>query len=112
MNEEKLRCTPGSIPPLTAGFNGQAQAMVKAAAEAGYEARSPRLHCEGDMRKQFEALTGVKLDDDVSWEIVVVQKDRSLSEWGARPNKAAPLLYLSSAVSLSSRVRGRGLDGL
>ena len=56
-----------------------------------------------DMQKQFEALTGVKLDDDVSWEIVVVQKDRSLSEWGARPNKAAPLLYLSSAVSLSSR---------
>ena len=41
MNEEKLRCTPGSIPPLTAGFNGQAQAMVKAAAEAGYEA-APR----------------------------------------------------------------------
>ena len=94
MNEEKLRCTPGSIPPLTAG---------KGRRGGGIRGRSPQLHCEGDMRKQFEALTGVKLDDDVSWEIVVVQKDRSLSEWGARPNKAAPLLYLSSAVSLSSR---------
>ena len=90
-------------PASDGGFNGQAQAMVKAAAEAGYEAAPRGSYCEGDMQKQFEALTGVKLDDDVSWEIVVVQKDRSLSEWGARPNKAAPLLYLSSAVSLSSR---------
>ena len=106
MNEEKLRCTPGSIPPLTAGsrrVQRSASGHGKGRRGGGIRGRSPRLHCEGDMRKHFEALTGVKLDDDVSWEIVVVQKDRSLSEWGARPNKAAPLLYLSSAVSLSSR---------
>ena len=40
MNEEKLRCTPGSIPPLTA-VQRSGSGMVKAAAEAGYEA-APR----------------------------------------------------------------------
>lgn len=103
MSEEKTVLYTRKHPVSDGGFDDQAQAMVKAAAEAGYEAAPRGSYCEGDMRKQFEALTGVKLDDDVSWEIVVVQKDRSLSEWGARPNKAAPLLYLSSAVSLSSR---------
>ncbi len=33
MNEEKLRCTP-EASASDGGFNGQAQAMVKAAAEA------------------------------------------------------------------------------
>lgn len=103
MSEEKTVLYTRKHPVSDGGFDDQAQAMVKAAAEAGYEAAPRGSYCEGDMRKQFETLTGVKLDDDVSWEIVVVQKDRSLSEWGARPNKAAPLLYLSSAVSLSSR---------
>ena len=98
MNEEKLRCTPAS----DGGFNGQAQAMVKAAAEAGYEA-APRGSIVKAICGSNSKPSLAKLDDDVSWEIVVVQKDRSLSEWGARPNKAAPLLYLSSAVSLSSR---------
>ena len=69
-------------PVSDGGFDDQAQAMVKAAAEAGYEAAPRGSYCEGDMRKQFEALTGAKLDDNISREIVVVQKDRSLRVGG------------------------------
>ena len=75
MSEEKTVLYTRKHPVSDGGFDDQAQAMVKAAAEAGYEAAPRGSYCEGDMRKQFEALTGVKLDDNVSQEIIVVQRD-------------------------------------
>lgn len=75
MSEEKTVLYTWKHPVSDGGFDGQAQATAKAAAEAGYEAAPRGSYCEGDMRKQFEALTGVKLDDNVSQEIIVVQRD-------------------------------------
>ena len=43
-----------------------------------YEVSPRSSYREGDMRKQFEALTGVKLDDEVSQAIVTVRKDLAL----------------------------------
>ena len=75
MSEEKTVLYTRKHPVSDGGFDDQAQAMVKAAAEAGYEAAPRGSYCEGDMRKQFEVLAGVKLDDDISQEIVLVREE-------------------------------------
>ncbi len=75
MSEEKTVLHTRKHPVSDGGCDSQAQAVAKAAAEAGYEAAPRGSYCEGDMQKQFEALTGVKLDDGVSQAIVVVQRD-------------------------------------
>ena len=102
MREEKTALYTRKHPASDGGVNGQAQAMVKAAAEAGYEA-APR----GSIVK---AICGSSSKPSLarSWTITFLGRLSSfrrtdLSEWGARPNKTAPLLYLSSVVNLSSR---------
>lgn len=75
MSEEKTVLYTRKYPATDGGFNDQVQAIEKAAAEAGYEVSPRGSYREGDMRKQFESLTGVKLDDEVSQAIVTVRKD-------------------------------------
>ena len=56
MNEEKTTLYTRKHPAfLTAGFNGSGSGHGKGRRGGGIRGRSPRLHCEGDMRKQFEA---------------------------------------------------------
>lgn len=94
MREEKTALYTRKHPASDGGFNGQAQAMVKAAAEAGIPKPAPR----GSIVK---AICGSSSKPSLarSWTITFLGRLSSfrrtdLSEWGARPNKTAPLLYL------------------
>ena len=73
LNEEKTVLYTRKYPASDGGFDDQAQAMERAAAGCEFTPRSS--YCEGDVRKQFESHTGVKLGDQVTQAIVIVQED-------------------------------------
>lgn len=75
LSEEKNVLYTPKYPASDGGFDDQVQAMEKAAAAAGCEFTPRSSYCEGDMRKLFESHTGVKLGDQVTQAIVIVQKD-------------------------------------
>ena len=74
LSEEKNVLYTRKYPTSDGGFNDQVQAMERAAA-AGCEFTPRSSYCEGDVRKQFESHTGVKLGDQVTQAIVIVQED-------------------------------------